>query len=244
VGSTPLERTDSAAGDLGEVLVSPSALIRASGLATVVGGILFALFPLLHPNHDLAGYTGPIWVPVHLMPNVGAMLVLFGLVGLLARQLNRAGLFGVVSFVVAILGTASFLMGTMIELFVIPFMGIQNPAFEEGPPPPGLGEAFLVISLLLGVGHLLLGVATYRARVLPHSVGTLMIVGAVAMLTLEKIDAMFIQSDTLWVVAIVLFGAGLSWLGFTLWSNTPDQALLQPWPAASASTGSGWRRRG
>jgi hypothetical protein len=184
---------------------------------------MVALFPLLHPNHDLAGFSGPLWVPIHLMPNIGSMLVLFGLVGLLSRQLDRAGLFGVVSFVIAFLGTASFLMGTMIELFIIPFMGMQNPAFEEGPPPPGVGEAFLIISLLLAIGHLLLGVATYRAGVLPRSVGALMVVGAVSMLTLEKIDAMLLQIDTLWIVAIVLFGAGLSWLGFNLWSGTPDR---------------------
>jgi hypothetical protein len=198
-------------------------LIRASGLATLIGGILFALFPLLHPDHDLAAFTGPIWVPVHLMPNVGAMLTLFGLVGLLARQLDRAGLFGVVAFVVAFLGTASFLMGTMIELFMIPFMGIQNPAFEEGPPPPGVGEAFMVIGLLLAIGHLLLGVATYHARVLPRSVGALMIVGSVSMLSLEKIGALVLESDALWILGPVLFGAGVAWLGYALWSGTPDR---------------------
>jgi hypothetical protein len=30
-------------------------------------------------------------VPAHMLPNVRAILVLFGLVGLLARQLERAG---------------------------------------------------------------------------------------------------------------------------------------------------------
>ncbi|MFN8636243.1 MAG: hypothetical protein U0893_20535 [Chloroflexota bacterium] len=84
-------------------------------------------------------------MPAHLAPNVGAILVLFGLVGLLARQLDRAGLLGAIGFVAAFVGTASFVMGTMIEAFIIPFMGQMFPGVEDGPPPPGIGEAFLTI---------------------------------------------------------------------------------------------------
>ena len=87
--------------------MTPSALIRASGLSAIVGGLGFVLFPLLHPNHDAAGYTSWIWVPAHMAPNVGAILVLFGLVGLLVRQLERAGWLGLVGFVVAFFGVAA-----------------------------------------------------------------------------------------------------------------------------------------
>jgi hypothetical protein len=116
---------------------SSSALIRASGVPTIVGGVFFALFPFLHPNHDAAGYTSAAWVPVHMMPNVGAILVLFGLMGLLARQLERAGWLGVIGFVVGVAGTASFVMGAMIEAFMIPFMGLQAPDIVDGPPRQG-----------------------------------------------------------------------------------------------------------
>jgi hypothetical protein len=158
-----------------------------------------------------------------MMPNVGAILVLFGLVGLLARQLERAGLFGVIAFVVAFLGTASFVMGTMIEAFIIPFWGLQYPQFEDGPPPPGVGEAFLIIGILFALGHVLLGIATYRAGVVPRSVGILMIVGGLALLILERIGGIMLQLDFLWVVGPVLLGVGLAWLGYSLWSGTPDQ---------------------
>jgi hypothetical protein len=202
--------------------LTPSALIRASGLSTIAGGALFTIFPLLHPNHDAAGYSSWIWVPAHLAPNVGAILVLFGLVGLLARQLERAGLFGVVAFVVAFVGTASFVMGTMIEAYIIPFMGQLFPAIEDGPPPPGIGEAFLTISILFGVGHMLLGIATYRARALPRSVGALMVVGALAMLSLEQIGSIFLGLDALWAIGPVMLGAGMAWLGYHLWGTTPE----------------------
>ena len=58
--------------------MTPFALIRASGLATIVGGSLFALFPLVHPDHTEAGYTSATRVPIHLMPNLGAGLAWTG----------------------------------------------------------------------------------------------------------------------------------------------------------------------
>jgi hypothetical protein len=205
---------------LGRDRLSPSSLIRASGLATVVGGVFFALFPLLHPNHDYAGFTGWSWVPIHMMPNVGAILVLFGLVGLLARQLARAGLFGVLAFVVSFIGTASFVMGAMIEAFIIPYMALQSAEIVEGPPPPGVGEAFMTIMLLFSVGHLLLGIATYRAGVLPRSVGALLIAGAVADLFLPRLGEFLPALDMLWVIGPVMIGVALAWLGYALWSGT------------------------
>lgn len=203
--------------------MTPSALIRASGLATIVGGILFALFPLLHPDHTAAGYTSWLWVPAHMSPNIGAILVLFGLVGLLVRQLERAGLFGVIAFVVAFIGTASFVMGAMIEAFIIPFMGLQTPDMVEGPPPPGVGEAFMIITTLFSAGYLVLAIATYRARVLPRNVGVLLIVGTLANMVLPKLGAIDLSLDPLWVVGFVLFGAAIAFLGYALWSGTPEQ---------------------
>jgi hypothetical protein len=205
-----------------ECTVTPSALIRASGLAAIVGGFGFVIFPLLHPNHDAAGYTSAIWVPAHMAPNVGAILVLFGLTGLLARQLQRAGLFGVIGYVVAFFGTASFVMGAMIEAYVIPFMGLTNPALEDGPPPPGIGEAYLTIAVLMTVGYLLLGIATYRAGVLPRSVGLLLAIGAVVMQVANHLGDISPALDAFWGIGPVMQGAGIAWLGYTLWTMTPD----------------------
>jgi hypothetical protein len=188
----------------------------------MVGGLGFLLFPVLHPNHDAAAYASATWAPIHLMPNVGAILVLFGLVGLLARQLDRAGWPGVIGFVVAFLGTASFVMGAMIEAFVIPWVGLQMPNFEEMAPPPGIGEAFLTIEILMTVGFVLLGIATYRAGVLPRGVGLLLTIGAVAMLVSTKIGDVVPALDWLWGIGPVLLGLGVGWLGYTLWSMTPD----------------------
>src|SRR5690349_23568089 len=124
-------------------------LIRWSGLTLVVAGLLFGLFPFAHPNHDPEGYTGARWLPAHLMPNVGAIVALFGLTGVFVRQLRTAGWLGVVAFVASIVGTASFVSGLMIEAFIIPYMSMELPELVlDDRPPPGIGEAFLVIRML------------------------------------------------------------------------------------------------
>jgi hypothetical protein len=193
-----------------------------SGLTTIVSGVFFALFPLLHPNHDAAGYTSWIWVPAHMMPNVGAILVLFGLVALFVRQFEKAGWLGLAGFVLAVIGSASMVMGAMIEAFIIPFMGLQFPDLMDGPPPPGLGEAFMVTTILFTVGYIVLGIATYRAGVMPRSVGALLAVAGIAWLVFERLSDFFPGLDALWGVGPVMLGAGIAWLGYSLWTGTPE----------------------
>jgi len=218
--------------------LQPSTLIRASGLAAVVGGLAFIMFPLLHPDHTPVNYASATWAPIHMLPNIGAILMLYGLVGLLVRQLDRAGWFGVVSFAVAFFGTASFVMGAMIEAFIIPFMSLRNPAIEDGPPPPGIAETFLAIGIIMALGHLLLAVATYRAAVLPRGVAVLMGLGSVAMLILQQVGMMFPSLDALWALGPVLQGSGLAWMGYALWSDTPAPQRRERrivYPAARSS---------
>ncbi|CAA9586769.1 MAG: hypothetical protein AVDCRST_MAG88-4065, partial [uncultured Thermomicrobiales bacterium] len=86
--------------------MAPEALIRWSGLASILGGTLYALFMFFHPANDSTGMRTGAWTPVHLTWHVAVLLALLGLVELYARQAHRAGRFGLVSFVVAFVGTA------------------------------------------------------------------------------------------------------------------------------------------
>jgi hypothetical protein len=199
---------------------SPSAidvdqLIRWSGLTLVVAGLLFGLFPFAHPNHDPEGFTGARWLPAHLMPNVGAIVALFGLIGVFARQFRTAGWLGVVAFVASIIGTASFVSGLMIEAFIIPYMSMAFPeVVQDDTPPPGIGEAFLVIRMLFMLGFILLGLAVMRARVFPRGVGVLLIVA-----TLLNSFGDMLVGEAAFYLGSVMFGIALGWLGYALWSD-------------------------
>lgn len=196
--------------------ISAAALIGLSGLGMILAGILMAFFPILHPNHDPAGFTSPLWVPVHWMPAASMILALFGLVGLLARQLAHAGRLGVIGFAVAFVGSALILTDTDVEAFILPFVAQNATALMEGPPPPGWNESFALAALILGIGYLLLGIATARAGVLPRGAGVSLALGGLA-LGLGIVGSSFLPP--LLLAGALLFGLALAWVGYALWAE-------------------------
>jgi hypothetical protein len=72
--------------------MSGANLIRWSGLISLLAGVLYALAAFLHPvGEDLAAINSPKWVPAHLVYWVSVILMQLGLVGLYARQVEKAG---------------------------------------------------------------------------------------------------------------------------------------------------------
>lgn len=203
--------------------MSAQRLIQWSGLGTAIGGVLLALFPLLHPNHDEAGFTSWLWVPAHAMIHVGIILALFGLVGLFVRQLDRAGWLGLAGFLTAFVGTAGFLTIAMVELFIMPYLALQQGMTEDGPPPPGIGEAMMLIGLTFAVGYIILGLATIRAQVLPRSVGILLAVAAAYFAFGERLLGTLVDMERYWGFSFAFFGAALVWLGYALWADLSHQ---------------------
>ena len=212
--TTVIQRTHSE--DVAAHGVSTAELIRLSGLGLTLGGILIAFFPILHPNHDPAGYANPIWVPVHLMPAGMAVLALFGLVGMFARQGERNGRFGATAFVAAMVGTALLLTDTDVEAFIIPFLGLTAPQVMEGPPPIGQLMAWAAASLVFAVGYVLQGIAVIRAGVLPRGAGALLAVGGVGLGIGAAATGML---PPVLFVGALLFGLALAWVGYSLWTE-------------------------
>ncbi len=199
--------------DIGEGLqgtsgMSPATLIRWSGVATMVGAAYIPLYPLLHPSTDAEGYASAAWVPVHLLAYLSMVLLMFGLVGLVARQLRAAGRLGVLGFCLAFVGTALVIMEAREHTFVMPLLALQ--AAGERPDPPGLW--FLVLSsALFGLGYVVLGVASARARVIPPAAAVLFAVGAPILAFSPPIGIRAVE-----LLAGASFGAGMLWLGYAL----------------------------
>ena len=96
----------------------------------------------------------------------------------------------------------------------------------EGPPPPGLGAAFILMALLFSLGYVLLRIALMRARVLPRGVGLLLAIsGPVFMLGIGPVGEI-VGTEALFRVSGVLLGAALMWLGYSLRARTG-----KPWEA-------------
>ena len=191
----PIEQEEGARG------ISPTALSRRSGLLAIAAGASTILVPFVHPESPQSA----TWVPVHLLYFATLMAIQLVLIGIFARQLQRTGILGVAGFLTAFIGTAMMLLEGREHLF--------SHDFGQGAPV-GLWQ-LIAASFIFSVGYILLGVAIIRAGVLPRGTGILLAVGGpvVAFSPPIGIQAVLIVGHT-------LFGLGLAWAGYALWTGT------------------------
>ena len=181
--------------------VSPTALIRGSGLLAVAAGASVVVTPFVHPDSPQSA----AWVPVHLLYFATLMAVQLVLVGIFACQVRRTGILGVAAFLTAFIGTAMMLLEGREHLF--------SHDFGQGTPA-GLWQ-LIAASFVFSVGYILLGVTTVRAGVLPRGAGILLAVGGPIVAFSPPIGIQAVL-----IVGHALFGAGLAWLGYALRSGT------------------------
>jgi hypothetical protein len=177
--------------------ISPGVLLRQTGLLAMAAGVSTFLSPILHPDDP----GSAAWVPVHLLYFVTLIAVLLVLVGVFVRHLSRSRRLGLAGFIVAFVGTSMMLMEGREHLF--------SHDFGQGTPV-GLWQ-LITTSLVFSVGYILLGVAIFRAGVLPRAAGVLLAVGGPIVAFAPPIGILAVL-----VVGHTLFGAGLAWLGYAL----------------------------
>src|SRR5215210_8667312 len=71
--------------------VTASSLIRWSGLAALVAGIIFAGIQPIHPPDVVASVTTGAWAIITPLKTAMCLLFLIGITGIYARQVNEAG---------------------------------------------------------------------------------------------------------------------------------------------------------
>lgn len=201
-----------------------SNLIRWAGLSAVVGGSLFVGIQAIHPPMSLSSVTTDTWAFVHYLGVAMCLLILLGIAGIYARQVEKAGwlgLTGFLSFGVMWVVTAAF---QFVEAFVLPLLATDAPKFVEGflglpsgsPSEVSLGILPVVWSLtsvLYLLGGVLLGIATFRAGILPRWAGAALAVGTVAPVAFSLLPHEFVR------IAALPVGLALAWLGYALWSE-------------------------
>lgn len=201
--------------------MSSSNLIRWSGLAALIGGVLLAVFDVAEsaiiggqPESAIAGTGALIIVRIAFL--VPVALLILGLVGLYLCQAEQTGTLGLIAFLVAFSGT----MMVFGLQWSVPFFGswLAEVAPELLDTEPGglLAAGFVLSFLLFGLGWFLFGLASLRAGVLPRGAAILLVVGAVLFIVLIMVDA---------PGSSVVFGAAVAWMGYALWSGGGEPAL-------------------
>ena len=211
--------------------MSTKDLSRWSGIACILAGLLIVLTTLVHPSRE----TPEIileqelrLVTAHWLNTFFCGFLLLGLPGLYAAQSERAGRFGLVSFLILFFGTLFTAVSHSYSLFA-PVLAAQAPAMLDAinayPPVAALNWLWIVGFFL---GFILFGIATLRARVLPRQAGILMAIGS----PLQLVGGVLSQFvfEPLFIVVILgtlVLGLGLAWAGYWLWSSK-ETSVLQP----------------
>lgn len=191
----------------------PKIILQISGVASVLAGILLIIGFSLHPEgEDAMIGTDPLRAPAHSSSWAALTVALVGWIGLYIVHASRAGKFGIVAFVVAILGTslASWIFSS--DVTFVPVIAAQAPGLFQ--------QIFTQSHILIGVvsvltwilGNILFGLSVIRAKVFPNWAGVLLIVGSLV------IPIAYLTGLSIKIVAIGgwLVGASQIWLGYDL----------------------------
>ena len=209
--------------------VTSSSLIRWSGLAALVAGIVFAGIQPIHPPDVVASVDTGAWAIITPLKTVMCLLFLIGITGIYARQVNEAGWLGLAGFL--LLFVCWWLQTSFVfaETFVAPPLAATAPYFVDGLLGISWGHtggidlgALPAIYGLLGIlymlGGLLFGIATFRAGVLPRWPAALLAVAA--LLT----PAAALLPHAVQRLAAIPVALAIAWLGYALLTERRGRA--------------------
>ena len=215
--------------------ITHAGLIRSTGLAAMLAGLIFAGIQPIHPPDVLASINTLNWAIIISLKLGMCLLFLVGITGLYVRQAEQAGRMGLAGFVLL---TISFWLQTgfvFAELYILPVLSASTPGFIDSylgvaNGQPGmmdigaLGPSYGVVGVCYLLGGLLFGIATVRAGVLPRWPAMLLALAAIIT------PAAALLPHAIQRYAAIPMGIALIWLGYALWSERRDTATSRPRP--------------
>ena len=218
--------------------ITASSLIRWSGLAALVAGLIFAGIQPIHPPDVVASVTTGEWAIITTLKLAMCLLFLLGIAGIYARQVERAGWLGLAGFLLLTLSWWLQTAFVFAEAYILPQLATTAPKFVDGTlgtlaagrtSKVDLGALPAIYSLGVGIpymlGGLLFGIATLRAGILPRWPAGLLAVAA------ALTPAAALLPHDIQRLAAIPVALALAWLGYALWSERSERRAQASDPA-------------
>jgi len=202
--------------------ITPSRVIRWSGLAAILAGLIYAGIQPIHPLDNISSVNTTAWAIITPLKTVMCFLFLLGLTGLYSRQVEKVGWLGLVGFLMLSLMWALQTAYIFAEAFILPPLAATSPKFVQAvfigvitqrPTEVDLGALpaiFAAVGILYLLGGLMFGIATFRAGILSRWAAALLAVAA----ALTPLAAL-VPHETQRLAGIPV-GLAIAWLGYSL----------------------------
>jgi hypothetical protein len=223
--------------------MSSRTLYRLSGGTLIAASLLDIVNSILShvlfsgPNTTPQQYMSLPWLLVTLVIVISLPLFAIGLPGMYLRQAGRAGVLGLVGFILVffdfLLAGAFFTL----QVTVFPLLAQVAPKLLEGEfLPGGMFLLLLVFSLLDMIGAIVLGIATIRAHVFPRLAGVLLIMAGIGMGLLFVFPPLTLIPAIIETVSSIAFDAAFLWCGYVLIAGGRGTVEAAPFPMTEAQT--------
>jgi hypothetical protein len=202
--------------------ITTTTLTRAAAASGVAGGLLFLAVQIGHPHLDATFATTTEFAVRQSVKIAFAVLSLVGVTGVYLRQVRRAGVLGLIGYL--LLGAAFLALASeeVMSLVALPVLAHIAPAYVNdllavatSSTPVGDVGLFSALNTVAGLalvgGGLAFGIAVFRAHVLTRWPAALLAVGVVATLAIRLLPQV---NERLFAVPI---GVALVGLGVALW---------------------------
>jgi len=215
--------------------ITPSKLIRWTGVAAIVAGLIFAGYQPIQPPEVLSSVTTSAWAIITPLKTAMCLLFLLGWTGLYARQVKKAGWLGLAGYLLLSFCWALQFAFIFASAFILPLLATTAPTFVDSLLRSASGTvssvnlgALPMLYTLVGIGYilggLLFGIATLRAGILSRWAAGLLIVASVLPLAFVLHSVAVLIPPNIQHLAAMPLGIAVAWLGYSLLSERRAQA--------------------
>lgn len=219
--------------------ITTTKLTRAAGLSAVVAGLLFIAVQINHPHLDVAFVTTTEWKIRQSMKMLMAALSLVGITGMYLSQVKKAGVLGLLGYVVFGAGYLFMLSVEVVGGVVLPSIADSSPGYVTdvlavATGGQAAGDIGLMQPLIaaMGIGYLggglIFGIALFRANVLARWAAALLAAATVATAAIPLLPEI---NQRLFAIPT---GIALIGLGYSLWREQRTTAA-RPVPSTVSS---------
>jgi hypothetical protein len=213
--------------------VTSTGLTKAAGAAAAVAGAIFITVQIGHPSFDSFTTETSQWVARSCAKTVMTALALAGITGMYLHQYRKAGLLGLLGYLIFAAGYLAMFSVEVIAAVVLPSLVDTQPGFVNdvvvasgGGTPNGDIGGLQTLFNLTGAGYMLggliFGIALFRTGVLARWAAALLAVSTVGTALLAVLPEAFDRPMA------VPEGIALIGLGVSLWRTQHNAATTAP----------------